>query len=197
MGSSSSRSSGGSSGDDWHNVLFFLNYTLGDKPPTQIKSNNLRNYFERIGTKNEKILHIDVFKTRLGNLSDSDSSIDPFWHEFIIIKSTNYFWSFEKHNFGICVQCSRHISDVKDKFKGERRKNKVKGHELYLTVSSEYTVFDVFNWIYTNNCLNSGYNVATNNCKNFVSKLRMKFMEPGSAYQPDDNSFVPDYWNGE
>jgi hypothetical protein len=134
----------------------------------EIEDSNLRSYFGDLGTKKEEIEKVEIFKNNLTGFP----IVAGAWHEFTVVESTSWFWSFEKQDYGICVQRSKDKLIVKDKFRGKDRKGSVKdeGRAAQLGRYGE-TIYDIFNWIYKNDFVIEGYHITKKNCHYFASLL--------------------------
>jgi len=93
--------------------LFFIDY-VGDNVPSKIsvEKEQLLKLFEELETKEEEIREAKIWKHPLSYLP----GIFGDWHEYTVVKSTNWYWSFEKQMDGIYVQRSKNEADVKNQF---------------------------------------------------------------------------------
>src|SRR5699024_10846359 len=112
--------SGGKTGDNWSNTLRFIDY-YGDESAT-LDEDELLDHFRHFGTR-EKLLNVEICKHRL----TVATGLFGDWHEFLVIESTNFWWSFEKQNCALVVQRSKKISKVKDQLNGEDRPTPING----------------------------------------------------------------------
>ena len=138
--------------------------------PDKIKNSDLLSYFERLKTKEEKIEKVEIFKN---NLEYFPIKTFGAWHEFTVVESTNWFWSFEKQNFGICVQRSKEYSIVKNKLIGEDRTGRVddEGRAPQSVKNNGETIYNIVEWIHRNECVEGEYHWWNKNCQRFASAL--------------------------
>ena len=89
-----------------------------------------------------------------------------------MVRSTkNWYWSFEKQDYGICVQRSKNPLLVKYMLKGKDRKGSMDNEGRALQSGSDgKTIYDIFNWIYRNDYVNEGYSIFNKkHCQTFAS----------------------------
>ena len=166
----SSKSSGASKGDEWTNTLYFTSEPENPgSSPTEIKDHNLESYFDKVEGTGENIEKVEIFKIKLSLLSSRIPVIAGAWHEFTVVKSENWYWSFEKNSKGIYVQQGKTAESVKDYCFGEKR-TKVNPEGRHSEEEHEGdTIQDIFIWIYSNDHLNQGYHATKSNCHHFAS----------------------------
>ncbi|CAB3406342.1 unnamed protein product [Caenorhabditis bovis] len=89
-------------------------------------------------------------------------------HVFVMIESTNYWWSFEKNTECILVQVSRQRWHVVDK-KITRRRDVVERIKQKECASS--TMYGVLMWLINSKQLDKEYDVISSNCRHFANEL--------------------------
>ncbi|CAJ0570895.1 unnamed protein product, partial [Mesorhabditis spiculigera] len=93
-----------------------------------------------------------------------------YWHEYTIVRSTNWYWSFEKNSTGIFVQRSKNLIDVHCYFAGEARKeDRSEGRSS--VVAFHENILDVGKWIVNRGELSATYHYTERNCHHFASLL--------------------------
>lgn len=136
----------------------------------KIEDDNLHEYFGALGAYGEKILMVEIFKHNLR--SKYLPKLFGLWHEFTVVRSTNWWWSFEKQSDAIYVQRSVEKATVRNRFKGKRRTGRV----VYEGRDAEYgrigdSIFHIFDWIYAKDEIHGGYHLTKSNCHYFASLL--------------------------
>jgi len=133
---------------------------------TPLEKTQLLNYFKKLGTKKEEILKAKIWKHPLSYLPGSLGD----WHEYTVVESTNWYWSFEKQTDGIYVQRSKKEADVKNKLYGEDRSWRI-GPEGRSNDNVEYeeTIYNIIEWIINRKALDKTYHVLKSNCHFFAS----------------------------
>lgn len=170
--SSGSCSSGSSAsgGSDWTSSLYFTaNAKTPGIYPAKISDEELMDYFKKVEGTEDQIIRVWIFKQ---NLSAWLPKVFGAWHEFTVVESTNYFWSFEKDSKGICVQRAKTRVHVKDWYRGVERTGSVtpEGRDPQKGREGD-TVNDIIWWIYKENYLKRGYHATKSNCHYFASLI--------------------------
>ncbi|CAL2027693.1 unnamed protein product [Caenorhabditis brenneri] len=152
-----------SKGGNWTGCLFYWN---GEKT-TQVPADKVLHFFRnRLQAENEIIKFAKIRKYNLWWIPGWFGN----WHEYTLIQSTNYWWSFEKMSSGIHVQKSKNKEDVQCTFEGEPR-NKDRPEGRSAIVSHGENILDVAKWIIMRNELGNPYHVTKRNCHYFASLL--------------------------
>lgn len=158
-------------GGKWTGMLIFMDLSRQSPNMMTLKDGQIKDYaITTLDTSNEKIEMTWIYKNNLG------SSFIPkwfgFWHEFTVVKSTNYFWSFEKNMDCILVQRAKMETEVKDSILQHDRTGWVEPEGRPPVKGSDgKTVFDIFQWIYDVDYVNKGYHILRSNCHYFASLL--------------------------
>ncbi|CAB3409546.1 unnamed protein product [Caenorhabditis bovis] len=156
MSSGSFRSSGNSGlfGEKWRPGVKLVTYDDGIPFTAFLEEESLRNYRQNL--TNEFVLNLRIFREGL----ILPTPIGRNRHEFVMLESTHWYWTFEKN-----TECILAIG-VTD----YRVKNKIR---------ESYSLFDVLEWILDSGQLSHDYNVFARNCQVFARDLF--FSIPGSA----------------
>ncbi|KAE9546932.1 hypothetical protein FO519_009856, partial [Halicephalobus sp. NKZ332] len=142
-----SRSSG-SKGGDWTDNLVFIDYEDHKPTKTTLNEEKLLNDFEKLKANEEEILKAKIWKYPLWKLQVIFGGL---WHEYTVVKSTNWYWSFEKQMDGIYVQRSREITDVKDKLNGKDRSALIRPEgRSNDDINYKENIYNVIEWIINN-----------------------------------------------
>lgn len=93
-------------------------------------------------------------------------------HQFVVIKTTQRWWSIEKNNEGITIQNSSNREFVKDSFK----KNKRPGDITELrSANGRGTMFELVSYLCNDTELLKPYTWRTYNCQHFADEIYKKF----------------------
>ena len=162
--------SGGKTGDKWSSTLHFIDY-YGDESACRrvatLDEDDLLDHFRHFGTR-EKLLNVEICKHRLTGAT----GLFGDWHEFLVIESTNFWWSFEKQNYALVVQRSKKISKVKDQLNGEDRPTPINGEGRSADVESKReSIYNIMEWIIERGELDRTYHITKSNCQFFASVL--------------------------
>lgn len=120
----------------------------------------------------ENILNIWVFKSPLSDWQRTQLFLN---HQFVVIKTKNWWWSIEKNSEVILIQRSKHFKGyggVLDYANNNKRKTPL------LRVSSDVgqkTMKDLIEFLHEEDELNKTYFWNVNNCKHFAKKIYDEF----------------------
>ncbi len=166
----SNSSSGSSKGDGWTNTLYFTpDAENPGSSPTEVKNDNLKSHFAKVEGTGEDIKQVWIYKHNLFSLVPKWCGA---WHEFTVVESKSWYWSFEKDSKGICVQRGKTLKSVKEYYRGKERTGTVKpeGRPSQQGHKGD-TIQYIFIWIYKEEYLKEGYHATKNNCQYFASLL--------------------------
>lgn len=148
--------------------MVFIDYDEDTPNETTLNEVQLLNYFEGLKTKKEEILTARIWKHALKYLS----GLVGDWHEFTVVESTNWYWSFEKQMDAIYVQRSKKLADVKYKINGSDRCNTVKPEGRFNNnVGYKENIHNIIQWIINRGELSNTYHITESNCHFFASLL--------------------------
>jgi hypothetical protein len=159
----------GTKGGKWTGTLIFIDYNNNNvQDKTTLTEEKLLNYFKKLGTKEEKICKAKIWKHPLSYLP----GIFGDWHEYTVVESTNWYWSFEKQMDAIYMQRSKNETDVKNKLDGEGRSNRIvpEGRSNDNVQYGE-NVYNIIEWIINRKALDTTYHITESNCHYFASLL--------------------------
>ena len=121
----------------------------------------------------DQILRIKIMKNNLG--TNLMPQLFGLWHEYVIIESNNYFWSFEKDKEGLYVQRSSSEAAVTNLLFGHRRKGDPQPEDRGEKQGRD-RIIDVIHWIHGGRHLSQGtFHIFQNNCHYFASELYKRF----------------------
>ena len=133
-----------------------------------VEKEQLLKFFEELETKEEEIREAKIWKHPLSYLP----GIFGDWHEYTVVESTNWYWSFEKQMDGIYVQRSKNEADVKNQFYGKSRSARIWPEGRFNnSVMHGENVYNISQWIINRNALGRPYHVTRSNCHYFASLL--------------------------
>jgi hypothetical protein len=162
--------SGSAKGEDWTKTLYFTPDAENPGPsPTEVSDNDLKSHFAKVEGTGEDIKQVWIYKHNLSSLVPKWFGA---WHEFTVVESKSWYWSFEKDSKGIRVQRGKTLKSVKEYYRGERRTGTVEpeGRPSQQGRKGD-TIQDIFIWIYRKDYLNQSYHVTESNCHYFASLL--------------------------
>lgn len=148
--------------------MIFIQYNDDTRKITKINEQQLLDYFEGLGAQEEELLNANIWKHALEYLTGWFGD----WHEFTVVESTNWYWSFEKQSNAIYVQRSKKLADVKYKIDGSDRKNTVKTEgRSTRDVGHNENIYNIMEWIINRRELHKTYHLTNSNCHFFASLL--------------------------
>ncbi|CAJ0570891.1 unnamed protein product, partial [Mesorhabditis spiculigera] len=135
----------------WTSCLHF--YT-GDGEWKPLQEHEIIAYFrDELDAGEEFIVFSEIRKYNVGCWL---FGLCGYWHEYTLVKTTNWHWSFEKMEQGIFVQRSKSRDQVRCYFGGKRRKpDRTEGRSSL--VSFGENILDVVGWIIDRNELRNAY----------------------------------------
>ena len=143
---------------------------LDDGTVKQVTLNKeeLSDYFKKLETNKEEIWKARIWKYHIIPLL----GYFGYWHEFTVVESTNWWWSFEKQMDALYVQRSRKPTDVKE-YMGKKRRDKKVFPEGRFNDDIKYkeTIYNIIEWIINNKELNNTYHGTQSNCHYFASEV--------------------------
>ncbi|KAE9547365.1 hypothetical protein FO519_009423 [Halicephalobus sp. NKZ332] len=171
--------SSGSKGGTWTNKLVFIDYNEDNKPiETELDEEHVVRRFQGLGANDEKILKAKIWKHALTGLT----GLVGDWHEYTVVESTNWYWSFEKQMDAIYVQRSREEANVKNKLNGGNRSTRIRP-EGRSNNNVEYgeNICNVIEWIINKGELSNTYHLTQkaelDGCHSENTSLVMKYDE--------------------
>jgi len=155
------------SGEEWTGQLYFDH--VSDKPGSYgffMSNEQLMDNLSALIDVKETVEMMTVYKCPLAGLGWMSNVL--FYHAFVVLKTAQWWWSVEKNEKGIFIQRSRKIDYVKDRFHGKLRP----GTPVPLcTDKGRVKMDDVIKWIYVNDELEKKFNMLSDNCKHFASRM--------------------------
>ena len=181
---------GAKTGQKWENRVHFVYEPVYWNSPSgfhrcEFEDHSLQKDMELFAEAggSEKILEIWVYKCKLRNMWQLTDFF--FNHQFVVIKSTNFWWSIEKDDKRIAINRStfeRNVRDFVDTI-DKHGDHFLMARRLPVTQLSydeckpDKTMADVVNFLYYGNELLKAYDVAKDNCKDFAERIFNEFAE--------------------
>ncbi|GMS87648.1 hypothetical protein PENTCL1PPCAC_9823, partial [Pristionchus entomophagus] len=164
--------SSASGGNKWRGDIIFVEYDCEQNSHTTERwsGENVRQHAKALDLYSE---HIEKAKIWKYPLKREFLALFGAWHEFTLVESTNWYWTFEKYMDGLYVQRARHIDYVKNLHVGDKRSVydiRGEGRESNAITFGE-SIGNVISWIDANNELGNKYNLAQSNCHYFASRV--------------------------
>ncbi|CAL2027694.1 unnamed protein product [Caenorhabditis brenneri] len=148
--------------------FFFFNFWNGNEWE-KYSAGQLIEFFENeLDGKKEKITFAEIRKYSL--VKHSVTQLFGVWHEYTLVKTTNWWWSFEKTMEGIFVQRKKEKSQVQQEFGNEVRQNDIPEGRSSDVLYGE-NIEKIADWIFNRDELNNTYDVRRQNCHFFASLL--------------------------
>ena len=179
---------GAKTGQKWENQVRFVYeqvhwYSPSERHTCEFEDHSLLKDMERFAEADgkEKILEIWVYKCKLRNMWQLTNFF--FNHQFVVIKSTNFWWSIEKDDKRIVIYRSafernvRYFVDTID----QHGDHSLTERRLPVTQLSydeckpDKTMADVVNFLYYGNELLKPYDWVNDNCKDFAERIFNEF----------------------
>ncbi|CAB3401595.1 unnamed protein product [Caenorhabditis bovis] len=157
-------------GAEWTPTIRFISYDEnGDVTRTPpIEADDLLEFFDEQGASAEVIVKAKIWKHQLFDVFPAWFGL---WHEYIVVETTNWFWSFEKFSCSLFVQRSRRLDDVLRRIAGKSRKPERPEGRWDDDVRFGETIQNVIEWILNTGKLETNYDTFKSNCHFFASLL--------------------------
>ena len=167
--SSSANSSSGEKGGAWEHQIYFdpeadktegSCYTFND--------DELREKLKKLVDDSEDIVEAIAYDSPLYIWQLTKNVLN---HEFIVLETTSWWWSIEKHSEGITIQRSKTFRAVKDKYRQHDRTTGLRGISENRRGKGRKSVNDLINWLWSSDQLNKKYNLLARNCQDFATAV--------------------------
>ena len=138
----------------------------------EIYDDSLKEDMSALIDASETIEHIWVYKCPISKWQLTQLY---FCHQFVVLKTNNWYWSIEKNDKHILIQRSKSLSCVRDfKYQTERRNTPV----VQLSFDKGWkTMKQLIEFLYRENELNNKYNWIADNCQDFAKRIFDEFAE--------------------
>ncbi|CAG2168442.1 unnamed protein product [Oppiella nova] len=158
-------------GGEWTNKLYFTDDAENPgESPVEISDDEVETYFAEVEGTEENIVDARIYKNNL--FTSWLPKLGGMWHEFTVVESKSWYWSFEKNAEGIQVQRGKTLKSVRDSFRGEARVGSVEPEGRPPTKGHKGdTIQHIFVWIYKKDELNKDYHVTKSNCHFLASMV--------------------------
>ena len=134
-----------------------------------ISDDELRTTFKKNIDPSEDILKVWVYKEPLG---EGQFTNVVLFHAYTVLKTNQWYWSFEKNREGLTVQRAKNFEAVAKRYRQKERTSMDSfGLQLIKEDKGEKTMNQLVDYLYDENELNQTYNWVSSNCKNFASKI--------------------------
>ncbi|GMS78026.1 hypothetical protein PENTCL1PPCAC_201, partial [Pristionchus entomophagus] len=164
--------SSASGGGKWRGDITFVEYDCKQNTPTweRYSGENFLQHAIALGLYSEHIEKAKIWKYPLkGELS----VLIGAWHEFTLVESTKWYWTFEKYMDGLYVQRAKKKACVKNMYVGDKRSDcdiRGEGRESN-EITFQESIGDVISWIDKNKEQNKKYHLTQSNCHHFASRV--------------------------
>ncbi|CAB3409547.1 unnamed protein product [Caenorhabditis bovis] len=156
-------------GAKWVPKVKFITYSNGCIFSRYLNPEELLKFAEEEGANDEIIKEAKIWKHRLSLFIPI---VFGLWHEFTIIKSTNWYWSFEKNFECLVVQRSSNHNDVLTQFDGNKRLGEACNEGRWdHDIDFGENICNIIEWILNENELNNDYHMFRSNCHFFASRV--------------------------
>ena len=169
----------GSKGGEWTSELY--TYFFEENCEIEVNRYSLQKCVQDLHwiTTSEEIKKIDSYRCSLfGNGEENPLA----YHQFLVIKTTNWYWSIEKDSEKILLQRSKTKDCVENFKEGQARYTPVK---VMVESEGKGSMIDVIKFICETE-LGKEYNLLDDNCQHFAGRIFNQFKKPSS----DPNSSV-------
>lgn len=167
---SSSSSNAGKKGGDWKGKVYFDPNSDSKKGEDyHIDDAKLEEKMKSIIDDSELIEKIWVYKNPL---SPWQLTQLVFHHRFVVLETSDWWWSIEKNTEGITIQRSKHITYVRDNYRRNKRLTPVAEMN---SDKGRMKMKDLVEFLYKKDELNKTYNVLSENCQDFSKRIFDEF----------------------
>ena len=147
-------------GADWKSKVFYDSEASGDGQIHEMADRNVKTTLKDLCDLTENISAVTTYGV------SRKSVVLMFPHEFVLLKTPNWWWTIEKDGDRIHIQRSSDIENVRDRFKRETRPGEVTvGRDCYnLKTPFTFTLQDLIEWLSKYDELNEYNRFYMRNC---------------------------------
>ena len=157
-------------GGEWKSIVYFDPYSDSKKGNDyHINDEQLLEKMKEIIDASEYIEKIWVYKKPLSSWQLTQVLLH---HQFVVLETSDWWWSIEKNGEGITIQRSKKLSYVKDYY---RRTKRIKPIEEVNSDQGQMKMKDLIEFLYQENELNKPYHFMNENCQHFAKRIFDKF----------------------
>ena len=157
-------------GGEWKSIVYFDPYSDSEEGNDyHIDDEQLLEMMEEIIDESEYIEKIWVYKRPLSSWQLTQLL---FHHQFVVLETSDWWWSIEKNGEGITIQRSKKLSYVKDYYRRTKRITPI------VEVNSDQgtkKMKDVIKFLYEKDELHRRYHFTDENCKDFAKRIFDQF----------------------
>lgn len=132
---------------------------------------NNRSKIKQIPNSTDLMRRISTWKSAVVG----KNALGPLYHEFVVVRTNNSWWSVDKECQGIIVSTGQ-WSDILYYYMYRRqpRKGKVNQQKSWRKVKSDSNITTLIDWLKTEE-VPRGYGMWTNNCLDFAQRVYRRF----------------------
>jgi hypothetical protein len=161
----------------WKHHLEFYDYDEQPKPKVvRLKSSALTTLLESDTFPNSKQQVVEILHF-IHPLNINQISWNFLHHAYIVMRTGQDEWSFEKNQEGLVVQRGSKYRYCVERLHGNQRSNIYNYSKRATFVNSGVTVQDVLEWIVDNGELDKPYDVLSDNCQYFANRIMEAIVE--------------------
>ena len=156
-------------GGNWKSEVYFD--PEADKhtgPGYTISDDELRTKLAELVDAKENIQNVTAYKAPLSKYQLTKLLL---YHMIIVFETEEWWWSIEKNDEGITIQRSKSRTAVRDRYRQGKRNSGLSGISTMETDTGRKCVNDLIDWLWRQNELNNYYNITSNNCQHFGTKV--------------------------
>jgi hypothetical protein len=162
---------------EWNSEVTFYSYPEGIRPIAELWKHC--NEFS-----GERVAELMTYGCAI-HFGGRCFTFEPFIliHEYIVFRTTNYWWSIEKNCSGLIIQRSLYPSDVVCQYQKTCRQNVQlrKQTSRWRPNRRAPTLCDVLNWIFATRENSRNYHWLADNCQTFVARFWTEFVDESSC----------------
>ncbi|XP_052769172.1 keratin, type I cytoskeletal 10-like [Mya arenaria] len=147
----------------WKNQLAYYDYET-DKGRTYDEVRKLKDKLD-----DEDI--VKVYKMNHPLLYEQQPTRDVFRHDYVILKTEDWFYSIEKNTEELVWQRSESREDVKYKLKGKKRVSDRSVVQCSEKDDGERHIFKLIDWLHANGEIHKEYDLLNSNCQHFAARV--------------------------
>lgn len=169
--SSRSKSSGAGAkkGGQWRYKVYYDPQADEDRGPEhEIFHDELIRELEGLVDASERIEEVVAYDNPLSSWQLTKM---VFYHEFLVFKTKQWWWSIEKHGESITIQRSKYHCTVREKHRRQSRNTGVRGINESRRASGKKSMKELIHWLYSSDQLKKEYNIVSSNCQTFAAEV--------------------------
>lgn len=161
-----------STGGNFTHQLYVIPWADANADGYWIADEELPRKQQNLSDVEEEIQHVFLYSNPLCSWQAMNIQ---FYHAFVVIQTTNWWWSVEKNMEHITIQRSPNIESVRDFYQGKKRTTGLTPwtwiRKNRTAQGRNTTINELIYYIWMKDCLNKDYHILNANCQKFAQLI--------------------------